>query len=172
MRVQSTLPAGHDSPRHQRPTTPMSLKTRLFDDVKSAMRSKDRERLSVLRMLRSAIQQRELDDQGELDDAGVLATIEKMVKQRRDAEQQYRDANRAELADAEAAEIAVLQSYLPAQLSDSELDALIAAAIKDSGAESMRDMGLVMGMLKPNVQGRADMGAVSAHVKARLSGND
>lgn len=150
----------------------MTLKDRLSDDMKSALRAKDRERLAVLRMVMSAVQQRELDDQSELDDAGVLAVIDKMVKQRRDAEQQYRDADRTALADDEAAEIVVLESYLPQQLSDADLDGMVDAAIEEAGAESMRDMGKVMGVLKPRVQGQADMGTVSARVKARLGGSD
>lgn len=146
----------------------MSLKNRLSEDMKSALRAKETERLSLLRMTISAVKQRELDEKIELDDAGVLAVIEKMVKQRRDAEQQYRDADRAELADAEAAEIAVLETYLPTQLSEAELDAMITAAINETGAESMRDMGSVMGALKPRIQGQADMSAVSDMVKAKL----
>lgn len=146
----------------------MSLKNRLSEDMKSAMRSRQRERLAVLRLIQSTIKQRELDDQTELDDAGVLAVIEKMVKQRRDAEQQYRDADRTELAEAEAAEIAVLEAYLPEQLSDADLDAMITAAIEETGAKSMGDMGAVMGALKPRIQGQADMGAVSGRVKAKL----
>lgn len=149
---------------------PVPLKDQLSDDMKSALRAKDRERLAVLRMLLSAVKQRELDDQSQLDDAGVLAVIEKMVKQRRDAESQYREAGRTELADAEAAEIVVLESYLPEQLSQAELDAMVAAAVTETGAASMQDMGRVMGALKPKVQGRADMGAVSAAVKSRLGG--
>lgn len=148
----------------------MPLKEQLAEDQKSAMRAKDRDRLTVLRMLSSAIKQKEIDEQVDLDDSGVLAVIEKMVKQRRDSEKQYRDAGRDELADAEAAEIKVLQSYLPTPLSDAELAELVDAAIAESGAESMRDMGKVMGVLKPKVQGRADMGAVSAAVKAKLTG--
>lgn len=134
------------------------------------MRDKDRVRLTVLRMLRSAIQQRELDDQTELDEPGKLAVIEKMIKQRHDAEQQYRDANRADLANAEAAEITILEAYLPEQLSDADLDSMVTAIISDTGAKSMRDMGTVMGALKPRVQGQADMGVVSAKVKAKLAG--
>lgn len=149
----------------------MTIKERLSDDMKSAMRSKERDRLAVVRMIQSTVKQREIDEQSELDDAGVLAVLEKMIKQRRDAEQQYRDANRPELADAEVAEIAVLEAYLPEQLSDTDLDAMITAAIAEAGAESMRDMGAVMGVLKPRIQGQADMGAVSARVKARLDGN-
>lgn len=146
----------------------MTLKEQLSDDMKSALRAKDRERLAVLRMLLSAVRQREIDERIELDDAGVLALIDKMVKQRRDAETQYRDAGRDELADAEAAEVVVLETYLPDALSDQELADLVAAAVTQSGAQSMQDMGKVMGILKPQVQGRADMGAVSAAVKSRL----
>lgn len=148
----------------------MSLKDQLAEDLKSALRAKDRERLSVLRMLLSAIRQKEIDEQVELDDNDVLAVIEKMVKQRRDSEKQYRDAGRPELADAESAEIVVLESYLPEPLGEAELAESIDAAIAETGAESMRDMGKVMGVLKPKVQGRADMGAVSAKVKEKLSG--
>ena len=148
----------------------MTVKARLADDLKTAMRARERERLTVLRMLSSALKQKEIDEQNELDDAGALAVIEKMVKQRRDAAQQYREAGREELAAAEQAEIEVLETYLPQPLSPDELDALIDAAIADSGAASMRDMGNVMGKLKPQVAGRADMGQVSAAVKARLGG--
>lgn len=148
----------------------MALKEQLTEDMKSALRAGDRERLSVLRMLLSAVKQKEIDERIDLDDDGVLAVIEKMIKQRRDSEKQYRDAGRAELADAEAAEIVVLESYLPEPLAETELTALIDAAVAETGAESMRDMGKVMGILKPQVQGRADMGAVSAQVKEKLSG--
>src|SRR5699024_5729745 len=133
----------------------------LRDDMKTAMRARDKARLAVIRLAQAAIKQREVDDQAELDDARTLAVIEKMVKQRRDAEAQYHDAGRDELAAAEAAEIRILQDYLPEQLSTAEIDAAIEAAIADTGAESMRDMGKVMGQLKPKLQGRADMGAVS-----------
>jgi hypothetical protein len=146
----------------------VSLKAQLQDDMKSAMRTRDKERLAVIRMLMAAVKQREVDERNELADADVLAVVEKMVKQRRDAEQQYRDANRPELADAEAAEIAVLENYLPAQLSDAEIDQAIESAISESGAESMRDMGKVMGVLKPRLQGQADMAVVSQRLKARL----
>lgn len=146
----------------------MTLKEQLADDMKSAMRTKDRERLGVLRMLLSAIRQKEIDERVDLDDDGVLATIEKMVKQRRDSEKQYRDAGRTELADAESAEIVALESYLPEPLSDAELARLIDDAVAETGAASMRDMGKVMGVLKPKVQGRADMGAVSGKVKKKL----
>lgn len=150
----------------------MSLKAQLQDDMKSAMRTRDKERLGVIRMLLAAVKQREVDqpaeERSELNDADVLAVIEKMVKQRRDAEQQYRDANRPELADAEAAEIAVLEHYLPAQMSDAEVDQAIETAISESQAESMRDMGKVMGVLKPRLQGQADMAVVSQRLKSRL----
>lgn len=146
----------------------MTLKDQLRDDMKTAMRARDKARLSVIRLAQAAIKQREVDDQTELDDAGTLAVIEKMVKQRRDAEAQYQEADRAELAAAEAAEITILQDYLPEQLSAEEIDAAITAAISDTGAESMRDMGRVMGTLKPKLQGRADLGEVSKRLKARL----
>jgi|TARA_B100002049_G_C15919730_1_gene307584 uncharacterized protein YqeY len=136
--------------------------------MKSAMRTRDKERLAVIRMLMAAVKQREVDDREELADGDVLAVVEKMVKQRRDAEQQYRDANRPELADAEAAEIAVLENYLPTQLSEAEIDQAIENAIAESQAESMRDMGKVMGVLKPRLQGQADMAVVSQRLKARL----
>lgn len=148
----------------------MSLKAQLQDDMKSAMRTRDKERLGVLRLLMAAIKQREVDERIELDDADVLAVLEKMIKQRRDAETQYRDADRPELADAEAAEITVLEHYQPAQLSEAEIDAAIDQAIADSQAESMRDMGKVMGVLKPKLQGQADMAVVSQRLKARLQG--
>jgi len=146
----------------------LSLKAQLQDDMKSAMRTRDKERLAVIRMLMAAVKQREVDDREELADGDVLAVVEKMVKQRRDAEQQYRDANRPELADAEAAEIAVLENYLPTQLSEAEIDQAIENAIVESQAESMRDMGKVMGVLKPRLQGQADMAVVSQRLKARL----
>ncbi len=147
-----------------------ALKTRILDDVKTAMRARDRERLEVLRMLTAAIKQREVDERVDLDDAAVLQVLDKMVKQRRDSESQYRAAGRAELADREAFEIEVLGGYLPQPLEAAELDALIDAAVADSGAAGMKDMGKVMGLLRPKVQGRADMGAVSAAVKSRLAG--
>ncbi|MDN5862904.1 MAG: GatB/YqeY domain-containing protein [Salinisphaera sp.] len=146
----------------------MTLKEQIGEDMKSAMRARERERLSVVRMLLAAIKQKEIDERVSLDDAGVLAVVEKMVKQRRDAESQYRDAGRAELAAAEAAEIAVLGAYLPEPLDDVALQGLIEDAITATGATTMRDMGQVMGVLKPQVQGRADMAAVSGAVKKRL----
>ena len=146
------------------------LKNRIQDDVKSAMRARDRERLEVLRMVTAAIKQREVDERVELDDAGVLQVLDKMVKQRRDSEGQFREAGRAELADREAYEIAVVSQYLPRALEPAELEALIAEVIEATGAAGMKDMGKVMGQLKARVAGRADMGAVSAAVKQRLAG--
>ncbi|NOX76476.1 MAG: GatB/YqeY domain-containing protein [Gammaproteobacteria bacterium] len=145
------------------------LKQRLTDDMKTAMRSKDKPRLGVVRLALAALKQREVDERIELDDTQVLAVLDKMVKQRRDSVRQFEDAGRQELADQEHYEIGVLQDYLPAALDKAELDALISQAIKTSGAESMKDMGKVMGILKPQVQGRADMGAVSKKIKAHLS---
>lgn len=146
------------------------LKNRITDDVKAAMRSQDKARLAVLRLITAAIKQREVDERTELDDTQVLAVLDKMVKQRRDSIEQYTKASRQELADKEAAEIEVIQAYMPAQLDEAELDALIDEAIAATGAASMKDMGKVMGQLKAKVQGRADMGAVSARIKARLQG--
>jgi len=146
------------------------LKNRITDDVKAAMRGQDKSRLAVLRLITAAIKQREVDERVELDNAQVLGVLEKMVKQRRDSIEQYSKASRQELADKEAAEIEIIQAYMPAQLDEAELKALIDEAIAASGAASMKDMGKVMGQLKPKVQGRADMGAVSARIKARLQG--
>ncbi len=134
------------------------------------MRSKDKPRLGVVRLVLAAIKQREVDERIELDDTQVLAVLDKMVKQRRDSVKQYTDAGRQDLADQESYEISVLQEYLPAALDDAELEALIKDAISSTGAASMQDMGKVMGVLKPQVQGRADMGAVSQKIKQQLSG--
>ena len=147
-----------------------ALKQQLTEDMKTAMRAKDKQRLGVVRLALAAIKQREVDERIELDDTDVLAVIDKMVKQRRDSAQQYTDANRPELADQENYEIGVLQDYLPTALDEAELDALITKAIADSGAISMKEMGKVMGIIKPQVQGRADMGAVSQKIKQQLSG--
>lgn len=147
-----------------------ALKQQLTEDMKTAMRAKDKQRLGVIRLALAAIKQREVDERIELDDTDVLAVIDKMVKQRRDSAQQFTDADRPELADQENFEIGVLQDYLPAALDEAELDALITKAIADSGADSMKEMGKVMGLLKPQVQGRADMGAVSQRIKALLGG--
>jgi uncharacterized protein len=144
------------------------LKNRITEDVKAAMRGGDKARLSVLRMLQAELKQREVVESTELTDAVVLAAIDKMVKQRRDAESQFRAGNRADLADKEAAEIAVLMGYLPQQLSDAELSALIDQAIAETGAAGAKDMGKVMGWIKPKAQGRTDMGKLSGLIKARL----
>jgi len=146
-----------------------TLKAQITADMKDAMRAKDKDRLGTIRLIQAAIKQREVDERIELDDTQVLAVLDKMVKQRRDSISQYRDAGREELAAKEEAELSVIQQYLPAALSEAEVDALIDEAIGASGAASIKDMGKVMGMLKPKVQGRADMGEVSARIKARLS---
>ncbi len=145
-----------------------ATKQRLTEDMKLAMRNKDKQRLGVVRLALAAIKQREVDDRIELDDTQVLAVLDKMVKQRRDSARQYEDAGRQELADQETYEIGVLQEYLPVALSDDEIDALIAKAITEAGAESMKDMGKVMGLLRPQVQGRADMADVSLKIKQHL----
>ena len=146
----------------------MSLKARIQDDMKAAMKAGDKARLAVIRLILAAIKQREVDERIELDDQQVLAVLDKMVKQRRDSIQQYRDAGREELAAAEEAEVAVIQEYLPEALSEAEIAAIVEQAIADTGASSMKDMGKVMGKVKPQVQGRADMGQVSALVKQKL----
>jgi len=147
----------------------MSLKGQITDDVKIAMKAGDKDRLKVLRLITAAIKQVEVDERRELDDATVLGILDKMVKQRRDSITQYTQGNRQDLADIEQAEIAVIGDYLPEQLSDEDLDVLIGEAINTTGAASIRDMGKVMGAIKSKAQGRADMGAVGAKVKARLS---
>lgn len=144
------------------------LKQRIQDAMKAAMRAKDKQRLGVIRLIQSEFKRIEVDERIELDDTRVLAVLDKMSKQRRDSVQQYLDAGRQELADQENFEISVIQEFLPAALSEEELTELIDKAIADSGAESMRDMGKVMNLLKPQVQGRADMGAVSQLIKSKL----
>jgi len=146
------------------------LKARIGEAVKDAMRAGDKPRLGTLRMVSAAIKQREVDSRETLDDAAVLAVLDKMVKQRRESLAQYREAGRDDLADREQAELEILAEFLPQPLSDAELDGLIEEAVNATGAATPRDMGKVMGELKPRVQGRADMGAVSARVKARLGG--
>lgn len=135
----------------------------------AAMKAKDQDRLTTIRMLQAAIQRRELDDQTTLDDAGVIAVVEKAIKQRRDAATQFTDANRPELADKEIFEISVIDKYLPAQLSDAEITDAIKSAITDTSASSMQDMGPVMGVLKSKLQGRADMSVVSKLVREQLA---
>ncbi|MFN3750575.1 MAG: GatB/YqeY domain-containing protein [Thiobacillus sp.] len=148
----------------------MSLKARITDDMKAAMRAKDTARLGTIRLLLAAIKQREVDERTELDDAAVSAVVDKLIKQRRDSISQFRAAGRDDLVAAEAAELAVLQAYLPEPLSAAEVEAVVAAAIAESGAASPKDMGKVMGLLKPRLAGRADMGQVSALIKTRLAG--
>ena len=147
----------------------MTLKQRITDDMKSALRARETARLSAIRLLRAAVLQREVDERKEMADADVLAVIDKMVKQRKDAIVQFEAGNRKDLADAERAEIVVLQSYLPPPLSDTEIDAAIAAAVTRGGAAGPAAMGKIMAELKAEFAGRADMSAVSARVKARLA---
>lgn len=150
-------------------TDPRSvLKQQITDAMKAAMKGGDKTRLGVVRLMLAAIKQREVDERIELDDSQVLAVLDKMVKQRRDSIQQYGDAGRDDLATVEAAEIEVIQEFLPEGLSEAEIISVIEAAIAETGAESMRDMGKVMGIVKPQVQGRADVGQVSSLVKQKL----
>jgi uncharacterized protein YqeY len=148
----------------------MSLKARIQEDVKNAMRAHQRERLAVLRLVTAAIKQKEVDERIELDDAQVLAVLDKMVKQRRESLEQYRAAGRDDLADQEAFELELIQTYLPEPLGEEELAGLIRGAIAEVGASSIRDMGAVMNALRAQVQGRADMKAVSQAVKNQLMG--
>ena len=149
-------------------STAQSLKDRITEDMKTAMRGGEKERLGTIRMLQAAIKQREVDERITLDDAQVLAVIEKMIKQRKESIAQFEQGNRADLAAKEKTEIDLLQAYLPAQLSDAEIDALIREAIAATGAASIKDMGKVVGAIKAKAAGRADMGAVSARIKAAL----
>jgi uncharacterized protein len=148
----------------------MSLKERITEDMKAAMRSGEKERLGLIRMITSAIKQREVDERIMLDDAQVLSVLEKMIKQRKESLVQFQAGNRQDLVDKESAEITLLQGYLPSQLNDAEIDGLINEAIAASGAASIKDMGKVMAIIKGKAQGRADMAAVGAKIKARLSG--
>jgi len=146
----------------------MSLKHRIQEDVKNAMRSQERERLAVLRLVTAAIKQKEVDERIDLDDAQVLAVLDKMAKQRRESLEQYRQAGRDDLAEQEAFELGLIQGYLPEQLGEDELADLIETTITETGASSIKDMGSVMNALRPKVQGRADMKAVSQSVKTQL----
>jgi len=148
----------------------MSLKQRLSDDMKAAMKGGEKEKLAVIRLVNAAIKQREVDERIVLDDANVLSVLEKMIKQRRDSVSQFEAAGREDLAAQERFEIGVIADYMPQALSEAEIDAAIEAAIAESGAASARDMGKVVGLVKPKVAGRADMGQVSARIKARLGG--
>lgn len=146
------------------------LKQRLQDDMKASMKAGDKPKLGVIRLMLAAIKQREVDERIELTDEQVLAVLDKMLKQRRESIKQYEQAGRQELADQEAFEVEVIQAYLPAALSEAEIAALVSEAIAAADASSIRDMGKVMGQLKPKLQGRADIGAVSALVKQKLAG--
>ena len=148
----------------------MSLRQQLTEDMKAAMKGGEKERLGVIRLINAAIKQREVDERIEITDAVVLAVLEKMLKQRKDSVSQYEAAAREDLAAIERFEIGVIQGYLPAQMSETELDAAIAAAISSSGAAGPADMGKVMTVLKPAIAGKADMGQASARVKAALAG--
>jgi len=148
----------------------MTLKERISEDMKTAMRSGEKDRLAVIRLLQAAIKQREVDERITLDDAQVTSVLEKMIKQRKESVVAFDKGGRADLVAKENSEIAVLQPYLPAQLSETELDALIADAISSTGAASIKDMGKVMGLVKSKAAGKADMGAVGARIKAKLGG--
>ena len=145
------------------------LQQRVNDDVKTAMRNKDKDRLGVLRLITAAFKQKEVDERVELDDTMVLAIMNKMTKQIRDSINQFEQAGRDDLASKEAFELKIIQEYLPAQLTEGEISQIISECIESSGAESAKDMGKVMGILKPRLQGRADMGKVSGLVKQQLS---
>ena len=147
----------------------MSLKERISGDMKAAMRSGEKDRLSLIRLILAAIKQREVDERISLDDTQVLAVLEKMMKQRRESITQFESGGRADLVARESAELALLQSYLPAQLTPAEVDALIADAIRAAGATTVKDMGKVMGILKTQAQGRTDLGALSARIKQKLT---
>jgi uncharacterized protein YqeY len=148
----------------------MTLKERITEDMKTAMRSGEKDRLAVIRLLQAAIKQREDDEPITLDDAQVTAVLEKMIKQRKESIVAFEKGARADLVAKESAEIVILQPYLPAQLGEAELDALIAEAIASTGAASIKDMGKVMGIVKSKAAGKADMGAVGARIKAKLGG--
>jgi uncharacterized protein YqeY len=147
----------------------LALKDRITDDMKAALKAGDKERLATIRLGLAAIKQREIDERITLDDAQVLAVLDKMIKQRREAIIQFQAGGRADLVAKETAEIAVLQGYLPSQMSEAEIDELIAQSIAAAGATSIKDMGKVMALVKPKAQGRADLGAVSARIKQRLA---
>jgi len=147
----------------------MSLKLQLTDDMKTAMKSGDKERLGVIRLINAAIKQREVDERIQLDDTQVLSVLEKMLKQRRDSVSQFQAAGRTDLADKETFEIGVIQSYMPAQLSAAEVDAIIAATVAEAGATGPKDMGKVMGLVRPKVAGKTDMGKLSEIIKSKLA---
>ncbi len=148
----------------------MSLKTRITEDMKTAMRAGEKDRLGLIRMLQAGIKQREVDERITLDDAQVLTVIDKMIKQRKDSVTQFEAGGRADLVAKESAEITWLTAYLPAQLTDSEIDSMVREAIAATGATSVKDMGKVMALVKPGAQGRTDIGALSSRIKAALGG--
>jgi hypothetical protein len=145
------------------------LKKRITGDMKSAMKAKDRQALKAVRMILEAIKKKEIDERIEIDDAQVMTVIQKMVKQRKDSISQFSDAGRTDLVEIEEAELEIINNYMPEQLSDEEVESVVDRAINDSGANSMKDMGKLMGMLKPRLQGKADMSIVSQLIKSRLS---
>ena len=145
------------------------IKARILDDVKTAMRAKDKPRLGILRLVTAALKQREVDERIVLDDAGTIEILVKLVKQRKDSIEQYTAAKREDLAEQERMELALIETYLPTAFGDDELNAMLDEAFAATGADTMKDMGKVMGWMKPKIQGRADMGALSAKIKARLS---
>jgi len=145
------------------------LKQLITNDMKLAMKAKDKSALKAIRMILGAIKQKEIDDRIELDNAQVLVVIQKMVKQRKDSISQFADAGRTDLVEVEEAELSIINNYMPEQLSDDEVDAAVTKAIADSGADSMKDIGKLMGILKGQLDGKADMGAVSQLIKAKLS---
>jgi len=147
----------------------MPLKDRITDDMKAAMRAGEKERLGTIRLILSGIKQREVDERITLDDTQVLSVLEKMIKQRKESIAQFETGGRSDLVAKERSELEVLQAYLPAQMSEAEIDALIAEAIASTGAASIKDMGKVMGVVKAKAQGKADMGAVSARIKQKLT---
>ena len=161
-----------DASTPQPESTPVerTLKMRLSDEMKAAMKSGDKTRLAVIRLIQSALKQKEVDERVELTDADVLAILDKMAKQRRESIEQFKAAGRADLEQQEAYELGVIQSYLPEPLSDTEVDTMIAQAIQATGASSVREMGAVMAQLRPQLQGRADMSLVSARIKTALGG--
>ena len=146
-----------------------SLKDRIKEDMKASMKGGDKARLGVIRMILAAIKQVEVDERIELDDERVIVVLDKMLKQRRESIRQYRDADRIDLAEIEEAEVLVIQDFLPQALSEAEIDEMVAKAIAETGAESIKDMGKVMAVLKPKMQGRADMAVVSARIKSGFS---
>ena len=148
----------------------MALREQLNEDIKVAMKAREQDKLAALRLMLSAVKQREVDERITLDDAGVISVVEKMIKQRKDSIAQFEKAARQDLADKEKFEIGVIEAYLPQQLSEAEIDAIVVAAIAATGAKSAADMGKVMGIVKPKLAGRADMGKVSSLVKAKLAG--